>query len=89
MNAHSSPPLRSLSNTTKMDSYNCDFGQLKIGAVFRYHKQTYRKDGEITATMLQWADGDKVIGEQVSHRFFPEIVVQISDSEDENTSKTD
>ncbi len=72
-----------------MDSYDCDFGQLKIGAVFRYHNQSYRKEGELSATILRWADGEELKGERVSHRFYPEIVVQISDSEDENTSRTD
>jgi hypothetical protein len=74
----------SQSKTQDMTSHDRNFGQLKIGAVFQYQGQTYRKESENSAMMLRWANGDDELSEHVSHRFFAEIVVQISDSEDES-----
>ena len=62
-----------------MASKKCNFGQLKVGAEFQYHGQTYRKEAENLAVMLRWVTGEDVVGERVTHRFFSEIVVEVSD----------
>lgn len=65
-----------------MTSQDRNFGELKIGAVFLYHGQTYRKESEDSAVMLRWADEDLVINEHVSHRFFAEIIIQLPEADD-------
>ncbi len=64
----------------------CDFGQLKLGAEFQYHGQTYRKEAENSAVMLRWVTGEEVVGERVTHRFFAEIVVDVEVSEPDDGS---
>ena len=66
-----------------MDSKNSNFGKLKIGEVFEYHGQTYQKESEDSALMLQWVTGEEVSEEMVMHRFFAEIVVQIVDPDED------
>ena len=67
-----------------MASKKCDFGQLKIGAEFQYSGQTYRKESEDIAVMLRWVTGEEVNGERVTHRFFSEIIVEVSDPDDDS-----
>ena len=65
-----------------MTSEDRNFGDLKIGAVFLYHGQTYRKETEDSAVMLRWAHEDEQIIERIAHRFFEEIIIQLPESED-------
>jgi hypothetical protein len=61
----------------------CEFGQLEIDAPFFYDDQFYRKESELSALLVRWASGREEITERVSHRFFPEIVVELPDDTDE------
>ena len=67
-----------------MASRKCDFGDLQIGAEFQYHGQTYRKEAENVAVMLRWVTGEDVVSERVTHRFFSEIVVEVSEPDDDS-----
>jgi hypothetical protein len=64
-------------------SQTCEFGHLEIDALFLYHEQLYRKESELSALLIRWASSDQEITELVSHRFFPEIIVELPDDSDE------
>lgn len=66
-----------------MTSQDRSFGELKIGAVFLYHGQTYRKESENSAVMLRWVHEEDIITERVSHRFFEEIIIQLPEPDEE------
>ena len=53
----------------------CEFGQLQVGDVFLYHNQVYRKESELSAILMRWMPCAEELSEVISHRFFPEIVV--------------
>jgi hypothetical protein len=66
-----------------MPARTCEFGQLDIDDLFLYSDQLYRKESELSAVLIRWANGQLEITECVSHRFFPEIVVELPDGDDE------
>ena len=58
------------------------FGQLEIGDVFLYDGHLYRKESELSALLMRWAGEDQEVTELVSHRFFPEIIVELPSDQD-------
>jgi hypothetical protein len=71
-----------------MASRKSEFGQLKPGDAFLYHDQLYRKESHLSALLVRWATGGEEITERVSHRFYPEIVVDLPDDADGGKSIT-
>ena len=55
----------------------CEFGRLRVGETFNYRDQVYRKDTELSAILIRWMPNAEELSEVVSHRFFPEIIVEI------------
>ena len=51
-----------------------EFGDLEIGETFKYGGQTYRKEREDVARLIELDDGE-IVDELILHRFFPEIEV--------------
>ena len=68
-----------------MTSEDRIFGDLEIGAVFLYHGQTYRKETANSAVMLRWAHEEVAITEHIAHRFFEEIVIELPESEEDES----
>jgi hypothetical protein len=76
-------PLACSGSALDMPSRKCKFGQLDIDEHFLYHGQLYRKESTLSAILIRWTDGRLVTSERVSHRFYPEIVVELPADDDQ------
>ena len=54
------------------------FSQLPLRASFRFKGQLYRKRAFASAELLRWATGT-VPDQPVTHKFFPETHVELTD----------